>query len=333
MELPLLRLGLLGFDAAQTAQMQGYLQAAVTPSSQWEIVAFEDADLWLIHSSRVTRGDGGALVIANPASPQSPMTIDPRQASRPVAFTRPLPPTIDAVLSISLNDAYDCTKALNLFANAMVRLCNFFALGEQVASRQSGLVEGTYHLHFESKLVAIVDLLQWQVGLAPGVKPIELSLASWRHRPNEPRHLPVDFKAQPLERLMWVYASRTRTDRLPASYRTLPIHLRRLSVLPQSWLHHDHMNVITLVSHQPRTLEDLARLSHLPMARLCACLAALYYSGSITTDPRAVQRGDNRIHSGYAALSADDQAAYAETGGHTMGMSIFDAHHFEPTRS
>jgi hypothetical protein len=332
MEQPLLRLGLLGFDQDQAIQATLKVQAAASANSRWQVVTFEDADMWLLHSSRVTMG-AGTLNIGNPAAPDSPMTIDPSQVSRPVAFTQPLPSTIDAKLSINLEDAYECATALNQFANVLVRLCTFFALGEQVASRQSGLERGIYQLHFESKLVAVVDLSLWQVGMLPDASPLELALASWRHRPYETNYLPVGFKGIALDKLMWVYASRTQTERLPASYRTEPIHLRRLSVVPQSWLHQDHMNVIGLISQQPCLMRTLAQRTQLSDQRLASCLTALYYSGTITTDARQILRGDTRIHSGYAELSEADKAAYTDTAGDSKGLSVFDTHDFTPTRS
>jgi hypothetical protein len=332
MEQPLLRLGLLGFDQDQAIQATLKVQAAASANSRWQVVTFEDADMWLLHSSRVTMGSG-TLNIGNPAAPDSPMTIDPSQVSRPVAFTQPLPSMIDAKLSINLEDAYECATALNQFAHVLVRLCTFFALGEQVASRQSGLERGIYQLHFESKLVAVVDLSLWQVGMLPDASPLELALASWRHRPYETNYLPAGFKGIALDKLMWVYASRTQTERLPASFRTEPIHLRRLSVVPQSWLHQDHMNVIGLISQQPCLMRTLAQRTQLSDQRLASCLTALYYSGTITTDPRQILRGDTRIHSGYAELSEADKAAYTDTAGDSKGLSVFDTHDFAPTRN
>jgi hypothetical protein len=333
MEQPLLRLGLLGFDQDQALQATLRVQSAACANSRWQVVSFEDADMWLLHSSRVSMGSGGTLVIGNPASPGSPMTVDPAQASRPVAFTSPLPPTIDAKLSINLDDAFECATALNLFSRVLMRLCTFFALGEQVASRQSGLERGIYQLHFESKLVAVVDLSLWQVGMLPDANPLELALASWRHRPYETNYLPEGFKGIALDKLMWVYASRTQTDRLPASYRTEPIQLRRLSVVPQSWLHQDHMNVIGLISQQPCLMSTLAQRTQMSDKRLASCLTALYYSGTITTDPRQVLRGDSRIHSGYVELSEQDKAAYTDTAGDSKGLSVFDTHDFAATRN
>ncbi len=332
MEQPLLRLGLLGFDQDEAIQATLKVQAAASANSRWQVVTFEDADMWLLQSSRVTMGSG-TLNIGNPAAPGSPMMIDPSQVSRPVAFTQPLPAAIDAKLSINLEDAYECATALNQFARVLVRLCTFFALGEQVASRQSGLERGIYQLHFESKLVAVVDLSLWQVGMLPDATPLELALASWRHRPYETNYLPAGFKGIALDKLMWVYASRTQTERLPPSYRTEPIHLRRLSVLPQSWLHQDHMNVIGLISQQPCLMSTLAQRTQLSDKRLASCLTALYYSGTVTTDPRQVQRGDSRIHSGYMELSEEDKAAYTNTAGDSKGMSVFDTHQFEPSRN
>jgi hypothetical protein len=325
MELPLLRLGLLGFGRHDAAQVATVLREAIVARCRWELAAFEDADLWLLNSANVSPIAGHGLRIANPDTPHSPLTIYPQQSSRPVAFTEPQPATIEAMLSINLNDMYASSNALNQFADTLQNVCLQFALGEQVASRQSGLHEGVYHLHFETRLVAIVDLKKWQIAFSPQANCLEMSLASWRHRPLERMNAPSGFDVLSLEKLMWAYASRTLTDRLPESYSTQLIYLRRLSVLPQSWLHQDHMNVIGLLSKEPHTLIVLHQRTGLPVHRLRACLSALYYTGTLTTDPHKVQRGDPRIHSGYAELSSADAR---DSGISTLGQSVFDTHQF-----
>jgi hypothetical protein len=301
--------------------------------ARWETVPFDEADIWLIDSDSVTLGDDRGLRIINPDTPDAPLTIYPHQSSRPVAFTQPLPSDIEAVLSIALGDAYDCAQGLNAFSDALSKLCCHFALGEQVASRQSGLVEETYHLHFEGRLVGMVDLAHWQIGLSTDASPMELALASWRHRPNESQRFPQGFEVLSLERLMWVYASRTQSPTLPTAYLSSPIHLRRLSVLPQGWLHDDHMNLIGRPSQQPCTMAMLARLTHLPYKRLNACLAALYYSGTITIDLRQVVRGDKRIHSLYAEPGQTEPSLGHSEQGRPSIQSVFDTHSFVPSKA
>jgi hypothetical protein len=332
MELPLLRLGLLGFSRARANFAAAKVLAAKATRARWAVVPFEDADIWLIDSPSVTLGDNRGLRIHNPDAPDAPLTIYPQQSSRPVAFTQPQPTNIDAVLSVALDDAYDCGQGLNTFSDTLSKLCNHFALGEQVASRQSSLAANTYHLHFEGRLVAMLDVAHWQVSLSPDTRAIELSLASWRHRPNESQRFPPDFEALSLERLMWVYASRAQAPRLPEAYLTSHIHLRRLSVLPQSWLHEDHMNVIGRLSQQPCTMAMLAQLTRLPFKRLNACLSALYYTGTVTTDLRQVVRGDKRIHSMYPDSRQAEPSGHSEQE-HASGQSVFDTHSFAPSNA
>lgn len=328
MELPVLRIGLLGFERAEAALAAVQITSAAVPSSSWQVVPFEDADLWLINSLRVSLAQQRGLHIANPDAPHSPLTIYPHQTSRPIAFTQPLPSDLDAVLSIDLGNGYQCASGLGEFANALAQLCAHFALGEQVASRQSNLRKGTYHLQFDSRLVAVVDLKSWQVALLPGARALDLALASWRHRPDNLVHMPSGFEVHSLERLMWVFASRTKSPRLPDSYLTELIHLRQLSTLPQSWLHQDHMSLIGLLSQNPHLLGNLSKLARLPLSRLEACLAALYYSGTITTDPRQIIVGDRRVHSGYVDLPTAAHGAIEQE--HSAGQSVFDTHSFAP---
>jgi hypothetical protein len=327
MEVPLLRIGLLGFDSQQAQSATVRVASTVSNSARWEVVPFEDADLWLIHSLSASTVEQRGLRINQPDNTGSALTIYPHQTSRPVAFTKPLPQAIDAVLSIDLQDMYQSAHDLNKFAAALPRLCAHFALGEQVAGRQSNLEPSTYHLSFEGKLIAVVDLAHWRISVLPGAKPIELSLASWRHRPHDNVQAPDGFEVLALERLMWVFASRTKTPRLPEAYQTSIIYLRRLSTLPQSWLHRDHMNLISYLNKQPQTLMQLHEVTQLSVERLVACLSALYYSGTITVNAAQVQHHDRRgtpsqiIHlSEPAKLSADDSKGFSASS------SIFDTY-------
>jgi hypothetical protein len=337
MELPLLRIGLLGFSRTDANLASAQILSAPVARSRWEVVPFEDADLWLINSSSVRMGaqtsEDHGLHIANPDAPHSPLTIYPHQTSRPVAFTEPLPANMEVVLSIELSNSYQCASRLNDFASTLPQLCNHFALGEQVASRQSNLHKGIYHLHFEGRQVATVDFEGWQVGVLPAARAIDLALASWRHRPGETAHMPQSFEVFALERLMWVYASRSKAPHLPASYQSELIYLRRLSVLPQSWLHQDHMALISLLSQQPMYLGTLSQQARLPLERLQACLAALYYSGTITTDTRQILvndlRADQRVNSGFIELPLG-QAQHGNQE-HASGQSVFETHSFAPS--
>lgn len=346
MELPVLRIGLLGFSRADANLATAQILSAAVSRCRWEVVPFEDADMWLMHSPSVSLGEGRGsergLHIANPDAPHSPLTIYPLQTTRPVAFTQPLPSDIDAVLSIELGNGYQCARALTDFAAALPQLCTHFALGEQVATRQKNLHKGTYHLQFEGRLVAVIDLLGWQVGLAPGVKALEMSLASWRLRPNERAQMPHGFEVLSLERLMWVYASRGKSPRLPDSYESELIHLRRLSVLPQSWLHQDHMSIIGTLNQKPHDIGALALATRLQLERLEACLSALYYSGTITTDARQAMRSDKRVSSlmdlaldlptGGTALASDSEhQPSGQDSSHSAGQSVFDTHSFAPS--
>jgi hypothetical protein len=328
MEVPLLRIGLLGFDSQQSQRASVRIASAVSNRARWEVVPFEDADMWLIHSPSASAVEQRGLRISNPGDAGSALTIYPHQTSRPVAFTLPLPDTIDAMLRIDLEDMYQCVHDLNTFAAALPNLCAHFALGEQVAVRQTNLEASTYHLNFEGKLIAVVDLANWRVSLQPGAKPIELSLASWRHRPLDNVQAPAGFEVLALDRLMWTFSSRTLTPSLPDAYHTSTIYLRRLSTLPQSWLHRDHMNLISYLNKQPQTLAQLQQVTQLSAERLVACLSALYYSGTITTNAALVQHRDKRAGPASQAslgetvkLAADDSQGFGRSS-----SSIFDTY-------
>jgi hypothetical protein len=92
------------------------------------------------------------------------------------------------------------------------------------------------------------------------------------------------------------------------------------------------MNLIGRLSQQPCTMAMLAQLTRLPFKRLNACLAALYYTGTVTIDLNQIVRGDKRIHSMYPESAQAEPSEYSEQE-QASGQSVFDTRNFLHSRA
>jgi hypothetical protein len=59
-----------------------------------------------------------------------------------------------------------------------------------------------------------------------------------------------------------------------------------MPAVPSKWLREEHMILISALSSGPQTVRGLVEASGLDEAAVCQALAALYFGGSLTTDPR-----------------------------------------------
>ncbi|MET0311448.1 MAG: hypothetical protein ABW051_05310, partial [Burkholderiaceae bacterium] len=155
----------------------------------------------------------------------------------------------------------------------------------------SRLKPGVYHVSQKGMLLAIVNLRDWQVGLAPTVRPIDFDDAQWDKRPDSASGLPEKFVKVSLTQLMWAYSQRTAGDVLPRRYRTETIYFRRPPRLPMRWLKDSHLLLLRELSTSPGTLESLQQRTGLGAGRIARDLASLYFAGSITSTKSSAAAG------------------------------------------
>jgi hypothetical protein len=159
-------------------------------------------------------------------------------------------------------------------------------LASELAARRQELASPTYHLSVQGRLVGIVSATG-DIGVAQALSPYELAHAEWAGRPAAGAEIPGHFRRTTMAQVMWNHAMRhSEEDLLPSRYRDGIFYWRRMPAVPQRWVHEEHLMLISVLSTGPQTLASLTDATGLSEAAVAQALAALYFAGSITTDPR-----------------------------------------------
>ncbi len=79
---------------------------------------------------------------------------------------------------------------------------------------------------------------------------------------------------------------RTSRDVLPTRYRSRTIHLRRVPRLPPHGFDEVHLILMRELMAAPATLDALVERTDLPARQVSQHVAALFFAGGLTTDPR-----------------------------------------------
>ncbi len=159
-----------------------------------------------------------------------------------------------------------------------------YALGNGLADRQHQVKSGIWHVAAGERLLAVVDLERWRVGINPSARPVDFEFAHWDHRPLSASFVPHGYVDTALMAVMWTFASRTRADVLPKRYRSQTIYFRHSPRVPVGWMGHAHLLALSELAAKESTLLGLAERTQIPLERLAHVIAALYFSGSVTTD-------------------------------------------------
>lgn len=291
-ELPVLRLGLAGFTAAQQEVAVAAAQAASTAAWRWEISPFAEADAWWLDGARTQRLANGVLRICpGVLSARSVQLVLP-EVDRPLAFSLPLAVSgIEPPLSFHLNDRDSTTGVLHQLAACLQPLVAQYCLAASIAEHQPTLGAGSWELLRGADLLGVVDLAEG-AAVAPDATPQLLAEATWCVRDRGQVRIPPRFVRNSLSQLMWLYALRTRRDLLPLHYRDRPLFFRRPPRLQQRQLKDGHLLLLRELAARPgQSFEQLQALTGMSEEQLARHLAALYFVGSITANPRRASSG------------------------------------------
>ncbi len=313
LELPVLRLGLIGF----TAEQQDYLAHRLKSHSgtmAWHVVPFADADAWFVSGARVQVSKNGFLRVpaAEPTSRATQLNL--KEVDRPVAFSLPLAPgdfkplyTFDPAVRESL-------EAVLLKMQAWLKpLVNQFVLAGALVERQGALKSEIYHLSRHGALLAVIDL-HGDVGISPTATPGEIEMAEWGGRPESAGMIPGHFERVDLSQMMWQYATRSTRDLLAPRYRSVKIYFRRPPRVPHRLLKDTHLVLIRELALAPGTFVELQERTGIGEVQMARALAALYFVGGVTTSRhRAAPQGS--VH-----VSAEGQNASP----HSLAPSLLE---------
>lgn len=282
MGVPVMRMGFVGF--ADEKQLRNLLMTR-NRNLLWERWPFMEADaLWINgQNAQPMRGNMVRIPSAEPGKQATVMNL--KEMDRPTAFTLPFsngyftPP-----LAFDPHKVEQVADVFNQFEAALLDTAVDLTLGAAIAERRHDLASPHYHLTSHNRLIANVSVTG-ELGFAPDATPHDVAEAEWAARPEAASAIPSHFRRTTIANVMWNYVMRSGGDLLPSRYRSATIHWRRLPNVPQRMVREEHLLVISALSTGPQTIASLMTATGLSDAAVSQALAALYFGGSLTTDP------------------------------------------------
>lgn len=287
-ELPVLRLGLLGFNPAQQALFETALVMLRT-RLRWRVVALEEADAICVNGSRVTPLADGSLQIAASAPGAPPLRIEPTHAERPMAFTLPLAAGVVAGNTFDMASPASTRAMLEKFEGWLRPLSVQFCLASRIVQARLDVSATVYHVSVDGRLVAVVSRRSG-VGVLPIADPFHLDNALWSRRPGPADEIPGHFVHVGLSQVLWQYAMRTQRNLLPTYFRSSPLYWCRSPQLPQRLFRDSHLLIVRELVRAPLTFVELGRRTGLPDTELSRDLAGLRIVGAVTHDRKQASR-------------------------------------------
>ncbi|HEX9718879.1 MAG TPA: hypothetical protein VGA59_04040 [Ramlibacter sp.] len=288
MELPLLRLGLAGFSAEQDDQLNLLLQQVST--SNWQIGRFADADAWWVNGARVQMLLDSTIRIGSGEPGGRSLHLDLRGVDRPVAFALPLAsPQFDPLCTFQAQSLPSVAAVLEKFEAWVRPLIAQFYLAARILEQESVLGPAVHHVTADGVLIGVVNM-RGETGVLPTAGPIDFENAMWERRPASAGAIPEHFARSSLAQLMWQFAVRTNRDILPARYRTGLLYFRRPPRLPPRLMTDSHLLLLRELACAPGDFTALQQRTGLGGQALARDLAALYFVGAITSNPKRATR-------------------------------------------
>lgn len=283
-ELPVLRLGLAGFTAQDEEALDRMLSRTAGEASTWQITGLEAADALWVNGARSQVVGPDRIRVAPGVPSGHSLQLDLTDVGRPMAFATPLPRDLQVRCSFDPASGPSILSALQQLEAWLAPLVAQYSLASHIVEHQSALGPGQYELRLNAHLLAIVDM-QGEAAVRSAARPQHFdSGAMWRRCHG--MRVPDEFTRTSLSQLMWQYATRTQRDLLPQHYRTALLYFRRAPRLPASTLQDSHLLLMRELKLQPATLADLQRRCAMDPELMARDLAALYFVGSITSNPK-----------------------------------------------
>lgn len=288
---PTLILGVVGFSRAQELVIARLLADRADAAVGWRIGALSRADAWWANGATTQPLDDGGLCIEPGEPGGSAVRLAPGDFTRPIAFSAPLASRdFEPAYSFRIDDPASMTTVLDVMqtrwlAGTAVRL----RLAGRLIAAEHSLAGQDHELVAGGRLLAVV-LRTGDVALMPGLTVAELDDASWRSGPAAAAFIPPSFQRTTISELVWSFALRSEADLLPARYRSSPIYFRRPPKVAHALVGDEHLRVSRELALGPASFAELEDRTGLESTTLARALAALYLSGSITSNPRRVER-------------------------------------------
>lgn len=286
-ELPVLRLGLAGFTDQEQRQLAQAVKTVAVGVVHWVICELDAADAWLVNGTRVQdMGEGRIRINAGVPTARS-IQLSLEDTERPMAFSQPCKVALPA-FTFDLGSRPSLAAVLHKFETWHAALVAQFCLASHIVEHESALRGGVYELRQGDTLIAVVHL-HGETAVLPSAGPADFDQSVW-HRIAEDAPIPDNFVRATMSHLMWQFGTRTQLDVLPQHYRAGPIYFRRSPRVAHRLLDDAHLFLLRELANDAATFDALQRRSGLAEDRLAHNLAALYYVGSITSNPKRAMR-------------------------------------------
>jgi hypothetical protein len=313
-ELPSLRLGLAGFTVEQQEWVARLIQQAAPGHVGWHLSSFADADAWWLHGARSQLAAEGVVRVLPGAPTARSLQINLAEVDRPMAFALPVASgQFEGAYRFDLSQPAQARAVLEKFSAWLQPVVAQFGLAACLVDHYSALGPGVFDVVLDGSLVAVVDM-RGQIAVLPTAGPADFADAMWRRRPSA-GHAPEHFLKTTVSQLMWQYALRTSRDLLPAHYRTGTLYYRRPPHLPQRLIKDAHLLLLRELATTPGTFAELEQRTGLVGSHLSRPLAALYYVGAITANPKRAAHPSRRA----------DAPDSAQTTGPSVMPSLLDS--------
>ena len=283
-ELPVLRLGAAGFSAVQRQDLRAALPHVAPSALVWELEDLPAADAWWINGVRAELRQETLLQVPAADPAETALQFQLPDIDRPFAFALPLGcPDLTPMYTFDIESPASMTAVLEKFELGLAPVLAQFCLASHIVEHEAALGGGIFDVRLDGRLLAVVNL-RGEVGVLPGVGPDDFENAEWLRR-SSPR-LPEDMAPTSMSQLMWHYSLRTQRAILPRHYRTGPLYFRRPPRLPSRLLRDSHLLLMRELAAAPATFEVLQQRCGLTAVQLARDLAALYFVGAITSNPK-----------------------------------------------
>lgn len=309
-ELPTFRLGLAGFEPGEQQSIEKVLFAGAGETTMWEVGTADNADAWWLNGARTQSLGGGRIRVAPGDPAGQSLQLHMPDIDRPVAFSQPVPSTLEVRCKFDLGVPASMKAVLRQFDAWLAPMAAQFCLASHIAEHQSALGAGKFELRIDSELLAIVDM-HGDAAVRGTAGPSDFDEAVWT-RAADGGAAPENFVHASLSQLMWQYAQRTHRDVLPRHYRTGTLYFRRAPRVPQRLLEDAHFLVMRELVLAPGTFAQLKHRCAMDDDRLARELAALYFVGSITSNPKRAARPLQEQSTGGNLISGMDAESLAD---------------------
>ena len=283
-ELPVLRLGAAGFSAPQRQELREALPRIAPGALVWELEDLAAADAWWINGVRAELRQDTLLQVPAADAAETTLQLQLPDIDRPFAFALPLGcPDLTPMYTFDSASPASMTAVLEKFELGLAPVLAQFCLASHIVEHEAALGGGIFDVRLDGRLLAVVNL-RGEVGVLAGVGLADFENAEWSRR-SSPR-IPEDMAPTSMSQLMWHYSLRTQRAILPRHYRTGPLYFRRPPRLPSRLLTDSHLLLMRELAGAPATFEALQQRCGLPPDQLARDLAALYFVGAITSNPK-----------------------------------------------